>query len=167
MLKFLRENPPSVLFVCTANACRSPMAVALWNEKLGREGLFWRTGSAGTMASEGEPASIKAQQALMVRGINISSHRSRPFSLDLGLAFSLILTMELGQKEVIIAEFPELASRVYLLTEMVSLCHDISDPTGGTLADHLATIDEIESVLTGGYQKICLLASSAEKRINY
>jgi len=74
-------------------------------------------------------------------------------------SFNLILTMEEGQKEALQIEFPELAHRVYLLSEMIGLTFNIADPVGGDLQDYRVTADEIEQIITDGFETISQLAA--------
>lgn len=74
-----------VLCVCTGNTCRSPMLAVLLDAALRRRGVSATVESAGTAASQGEPASAGAQAAMARRGLDLSAHRSRPLAgLDLG-----------------------------------------------------------------------------------
>jgi protein-tyrosine-phosphatase len=66
--------------------------------------------------------------------------------------------MEKGHKEALQVEFPELAPRIFLLTEMIDDCQDIKDPIGGSMADYLQTVQELEDLINQGYEKICKLA---------
>jgi protein-tyrosine phosphatase len=147
---------PSVLFVCTANICRSPLAMALFRHRLEQQGELpgWRIESAGTWAMEGEPPALKSIMLLGRRGINLRSHRSRTVSRELLQSFDLILTMERGHKEALRAEFPEIAGRTFLLTEMVGENRDIIDPMGGSLEAFELTIRDLEDIFERGQAEI-------------
>jgi protein-tyrosine-phosphatase len=134
------------------------MAEALFRAKLDASQVDWRIESAGTWAPDGEPAAEKTLQVLRDRGVDLSRHRSRSVSRALLSQFNLILTMERGHKEALQAEFPELARRVYLLSEMVGRIHDIRDPVGGIPADFQDTANELERILSKGFEKISQLA---------
>ena len=153
---------PSVLFVCTANICRSPLAMALFRDKMEGEPDEWRVESAGTWALTGEPAAQKSQQVLAERGLDVSEHRARSVSLELLSSFNLILTMEKGHKEALQVEFPGISDRVYMLSEMIGSGFDIHDPIGGPLVDFQDTAEELERILTEGFEKIYRLAKDLD-----
>ena len=153
----------SVLFVCTANICRSPMAMGLWQAKVGAlpgnpDPSDWRIGSAGTWTIVGEPATENAIWVLGKRGIDLSSHLSRPVSAGMVEGYQLILTMERGHKEALRIEFPQVAGRVHLLSEMIGKIFNINDPMGGTLTDFEETATELDQILSQGYDKILSLS---------
>lgn len=155
----------SVLFVCTANRCRSPMAEAIFKahleKMLGKAALkSWRIESAGTWTPAGLPPASGAVAALAGMGINLPDHRSRPVTEELLEQFNLVLGMEQGHKEAIQVEFPHLAGRVYLFSEMVYSNFDVQDPLGGKPSDYEATAELIEGVIQDGLERFINLATS-------
>ena len=70
--------------------------------------------------------------------------------------------MEKGHKEAISIEFPEVKEKVYLLSEMVGEYHDIRDPIGGTMDDFRETVEELDRILTDGFEEISRLAGVSE-----
>ena len=89
---------PSILFVCTANQIRSPIAAALFKDILNKSGQAqaWRVESAGTWTSHGLPANRAAQRVMREMNIDLSQHRTRCITRDLLATFDLILVMEHG-----------------------------------------------------------------------
>jgi protein-tyrosine-phosphatase len=134
------------------------MAMGLFRDRV-RENLDeWKIDSAGTWALEGEPAITYVQVLLKQRNIDISQHLSQQVSEQLLNQFNLILTMERGQKEGLRVEFPGLANRIYLFSEMEGQVFDIRDPVGGPAIEYEATLREIEQLITKGFDRINQLA---------
>lgn len=88
----------SVLFVCSGNICRSPIAQGVFEEMVRREGLENEilADSAGTHAfyHEGDPPDVRAQSAASARGLDISSQRARIFTPEDCERFDYVLTMD-------------------------------------------------------------------------
>ena len=132
--------------------------MALWRANVGPSNSDWCIESAGTWAMDGQQAVTRAQLVLQEIGLDVSEHRSRTVTSDMLLSFNLILTMERGHKEALRIEFPEVARRVYMLSEMIHAMYDIQDPVGGSLADFRETLHEIENILTREFELITRLA---------
>lgn len=90
-----------ILFVCTGNTCRSPMAMALFNKYAAEKGIDALADSAGIAAANGMPASDNAVIALSELGIDISSHKSKPISKQLLNESDLIICMSEGHAEML------------------------------------------------------------------
>ncbi len=149
----------TILFVCTANMCRSPMAEGLMQRKLEREGRAGEicVASAGVRAVDGARATWNAITIMSERGADIGGHRSRALTPELVEGAALILTMEQEHADTIKARFPQHAHRVYLLSEMAGLDYDIEDPVGGTQEDYSQTAQEIQDLIEWGFPKIMQL----------
>lgn len=153
----------AILFVCTANICRSPMAAALFRARLQKERpdwQNWRINSAGTWAMDGQSAAPYSQQVMAERGLDISDHRARTVTRGMLARHDLILTMEPGQKEALQVEFPERASRVFMLSEMVGTMDPVKDPYGGPLEGYQKTSDVLDRLFANGIQRIFLLVGA-------
>lgn len=148
----------SVLIVCTANICRSPMAEALLRAHLGEAAVEWRIGSAGTWAMDGEHAAPRAIKVLKKRGIDLSEHRSRVVNPSMLNQARLVLVMEKGHKEALQVEFPRFSGKIFLLSEMVGDNYDIKDPMGRSTADFEKTARELEDILERGLGVIAQLS---------
>jgi protein-tyrosine-phosphatase len=150
---------PSILFVCTANICRSPLAVGLFRKIVSErpDHTDWRVESAGTWGLDGEPAADGSRFVMMEKGIDIGPHRARTVTRELLGEFDLILTMEAGQKEALKLEFPEVASRIFQLSEIIGHFFDIPDPIGQPIDRFRKTADELDKIFRSGFSEILRL----------
>lgn len=144
---------PRVLFVCTANICRSPIAQGLLEKRLQEHGSgeAWEVHSAGTWTEEGRRAHRTVQMLMKERGIDLSEHRTREVDGDLLAVSDLVLTMTPGQKEALQVEFPAQAEKVYLLSELVGKVDSVEDPHGNPerTCTYRETVEKIAGYLEG------------------
>ena len=141
---------PTLIFVCTGNTCRSPLAEGLARKLAAERGLYVEITSAGTAAALGAPATDAAILVGIERGVDLSRHRSRPLLPDEIPPGAILLTMSSSHAAGARALAPK--ARVYLLDEYASnglTSHAIADPFGGDLNDYRRAADEIESMLDG------------------
>src|SRR3989440_719266 len=137
-----------VLFVCTGNICRSPLAAALLERALKERGLDVNVTSAGTGAWDGAPASEGAYLVGLERGLDLSGHRARLLTRELVEQADLILTMARHHR----ARVDELGGegRVFVLGEYAGRQGDeaeVSDPFGGDLDVYRETCIELEGLI--------------------
>lgn len=111
-----------ILFVCTGNICRSPMAEGLLRHMLPPEARgTCHVHSAGTHGLDGEPAAPHAVGAAAALGVDIRGHRARSLDPEMVCQADLILVMEPFQRDIIVRALPSKArDRVRLLADFES-----------------------------------------------
>ncbi len=127
------QKKKTVLFVCTGNTCRSPMAVGLLRKLAGPD--TFRILSAGTAASHGLEPSLHAKEVMEEEGIDISDHRSRILDGDLLEEADKVLVMTESHRRQITDWFRSYAEKTRLLREFDSVQDDedypnVPDPIG-------------------------------------
>lgn len=155
----------SVLFVCSANQMRSPLAEVLFQELVRRKGQpegTWRISSAGVWALEGSPATLSAISAAAARGLNLSTHLARRLTRQMVEEADLVLVMEREHLEAIRDAWPDLGDRVHLLSRMAGKSDEVDDPIGLSPARVRAVVTELMSLLEAGWPRILQLTGNRE-----
>jgi protein-tyrosine phosphatase len=149
----------SVLFVCSANQLRSPLAEVLFKEMARRKGAedAWQIGSAGVWALGGSPAALSAMSVAVARGLNLSTHVARRVTRELLEQSDLVLVMEREHLEAIHEEWPALDGRVHLLSRMAGEVGEVEDPIGLPSERVRALVIELERLLEAGWPRILQL----------
>jgi glycine hydroxymethyltransferase len=137
----------TILFICTGNVCRSPMAEALFRHAVRGRGEF-RVVSAGIGAMDGQPPTPHSVRAMRELGVDISGQRSRMLTGDLVRAADIILGMTHGHVDTVALMYPKLAEKTFLLREFDETLEpyekDISDPIGSPYEIYVECRDQIE-----------------------
>lgn len=153
-------RPRRLLFVCSGNTCRSPMAAAL----AGRPAAASPPGaapavevaSAGLAARPGEPPSAHAVAAMGERGIDLGGHRARRLDAGLVAWADLILTMTADHRRAVTQSFPAAAGRTFTLAEYAggSPDADVPDPIGGPLDDYRRCADALAGYVARAVERL-------------
>lgn len=143
---------PRVLFVCSGNTCRSPMAAAL---ALALEPSL-TTSSAGLSAAPDQPASQGALESMRARGLDLGEHRSRRLDASQVDGADLILVMTRAHQRALARLFPSALSRTALLKAYARSGaealggeegENVEDPFGRSQSDYDACAEELEQAL--------------------
>ncbi|MFI5335410.1 MAG: hypothetical protein ACHQ5A_01410, partial [Opitutales bacterium] len=130
------SSPGSIIVVCTANICRSPMAEGLLLHALAGQPEPLRSlpvHSAGVMARPDELVSENSVMALRKVGIDISGHRARPLTQDMLDGALAVLCMTEGHRSMIALQATPVPRNLHLFREFLPppAPHEIGDPYGG------------------------------------
>ena len=143
--------PKQLLFVCTGNICRSPMAEAMLRHQL-PPGSPWRVASAGTSAFTGDTASHAAIAALDDQGMDLRPHRSQTLHAQLVRDAQVIVALTRSHRDDILDRFPAAAQKVFLLKSFDPAAgddKDVPDPIGSGRAVYCRCRDSIAAAIPG------------------
>jgi protein-tyrosine-phosphatase len=154
-----------ILFVCTGNICRSPMAEGLMVHMLAARSMGgFRVRSAGTVALDGRPAEPHAVAAARELGVDIAAHRARSLDPAMAQQADLILVMEQGQADLIARVLPadRQAQRLRLLGTYVPdrESAEIDDPYGQPLDAYRSCAGSIQQCLTAVLEQIAPMSTA-------
>lgn len=154
----IKKRPRSVLFICTSNVCRGPMAAALFKRR-SPDDSSRIVRSAGIDGVDGRPVLAPAQAAVHKRGVDLSHHLARIATPHLLPAFDLVLAMERRQQEWVARYAPAALDRTWLLGHWRDV--EIQRPVNGHHPDYDRIADTIDQCLVDWVRRIEVLDDRA------
>ena len=153
-----------VLFVCTGNTCRSPMAEAFMKAALDSDSELsnkYTASSAGISVFDGDTASPQAIEVMKdLWGIDLSSHRSKTLTEADINEYHLILTMTRSHKGFLVSMYPKAKDKIFTLKEFAldidnsnssgseyNYSLDITDPYGKSVQVYKRSAEEIKYII--------------------
>lgn len=140
-----------LLFVCTGNTCRSPMAAGLARQILGPDPEVF---SAGLAAWDGDKASDQAIIVAKERGFDLGVHQARRVDAELLAQMDWIIPMTRSQENILKEKFPQFSGHIRRLGAWGKEDQDVSDPWGGSVESYRHTARQLERMLQDMKEKM-------------
>ncbi|MCK9443989.1 MAG: low molecular weight protein arginine phosphatase [Tissierellaceae bacterium] len=138
----------NILFVCTGNTCRSPMAEGILKSIVHKEKLDIVVKSAGINTFNGGKASKNSIKAMENIGLDISGHKSRQIDETLIKEADLILTMGSSHRDSLLSFYPDSQGKTFTLINLAyGVEKDVADPYGQSLYVYEHTRDAIQQAI--------------------
>jgi protein-tyrosine phosphatase len=142
----------TVLFVCTANVCRSPMAEAIFNALAEDKQLHFRARSSGVAALENEPMTPNARAALEEVGIPAGHHRARQVTESMLREADLVLALSPRHTAELQRRYCGLSHKIHTLPRYASGApgeDGVADPYGQTMTAYRASVHQLVGYIDG------------------
>lgn len=153
-------SPKRIVFVCSGNICRSPMAAALGARALQAAGIEAMVISAGTLGINGSPAAAHAVDVMREAGLDISGHRSQGLSAQVARVADHLVVMSPIHRSEIVERDPSLESKVQPFWKFATPAgrfDEIADPVGRDRAAFVACREDLEACLDGWIRHLAAL----------
>ena len=154
----------NVLFVCTGNTCRSPIAEEVADDAADRSTHLkdFTCESAGTFACEGAPPSQEAVEVMREVGLDIEKHKAQQFTKDLAFWADIILAMEAKHIEEMAAMAPDQEDKMHTLLGYAAGIdgypgesgYDITDPYKEPIEEYRAARDQITGAVNKAFSRL-------------
>jgi protein-tyrosine phosphatase len=137
----------NILFICTGNTCRSPIAEGLFQKMLHDKEGSYKIGSAGIYVHKDDNINDFSKNELLKRGIDFSERRAVQVTKSLIEDADLVFTMTSNQRRLLVENFPCSADKIHLLGDFTGFDEDVVDPYGSNENIYKKCADHIESML--------------------
>ncbi|HEY5093626.1 MAG TPA: hypothetical protein VII69_00755 [Candidatus Eremiobacteraceae bacterium] len=151
---------PHVLFVCSGNICRSPLAEVMAHAALEAAGIEAVVQSCGTSALTGHRAEDRARDVATDLGLLLDAHRAQPLTRELVDRAQLVVCVTDRHRDHVRQFFPGERAKIVSYDELTGL-GDIPDPYGGDEADYRALREQLESGMPKIVERIKVGRSAA------
>ena len=126
-----------ILFVCSGNTCRSPMAEALIKKEAARRGMTGHSfQSAGISITPGSRASKYTVETMAARGLDIDHRPARQVDAQMVVEADLVLAMTKAQQRALSGELPHYTAKIHAIGEFARMDGDVEDPFYGDAEDY-------------------------------
>ncbi len=158
-----------ILYVCTGNTCRSPMAEGIMKKLLADHGIDTvDVSSAGIGTLDGYPATHNAVEVSAKHGIDISQHHSTRMNERLfkesDLVFALAAEHHKQLEKMVNSDRKLYMLKAFPQTDLSDAEHSVDDPIGGSMEEYLVTFKEIYSAIEGTLPEVIRLIEEGSKK---
>ncbi len=137
----------NIVFVCTGNTCRSPMAEGIAKKLAQQKELALNFSSRGTSVYMEEKANPLAKNAAKAYSSDLEEHFSKAFSEKDAEKSEIVLTMTLRHKEYLKEKYPKYKDKIFTIKEYVGEKGDIADPFGKNKEAYEACAKELYDLI--------------------